>query len=394
MREKSCTSRIYLLVLCLTLLIFTIHAQPPRQATASTSAQSAFEKGDWEAAIRGFVNLVRSAPTNPDYHLKLGIALSASGRPQDALSALRYALKLKPGWQPARHYLSAALAEAGQCKEAIPLLKKDLPQITNTDLKRTAGLAGVRCAAEMNQYDEAIDFIRILTRDFPNDAEVLFQSVHLYSDLALKSSQDLLVKTPGSFQVRLLNAEALETQERWNEAAAEYRAVLAQNPNLPGLHYRLGRLLLSLPENAVTPTSRDEARHEFEAELQLNPRNAGAAYVLGELARQSRDWALATNYFANAAKLNPAFADAFIGWGRTLIADRKFNEAITPLEQAVKLQPENPAAHFHLAIAYSRTGRKADGERESTVFRQASDKARQMKQEMQTGILGPQKAEP
>jgi tetratricopeptide (TPR) repeat protein len=291
-----------------------------------------------------------------------------------------------------------ALAEAGRCREAIPLLKKELPQITNPDRKRAAGLAGVRCAMGVNRAEDAVDFIRALTRDFPQDAEVLYQAVHVYSDLSLKSSQDLLIKAPGSYQLRVLNAEALETQERWNEAAAEYRAVLAQNPNLPGIHYRLGRLLLSLPENAVTPANReearDEARHEFEEELKINPRNAGAEYVLGELARQSRDWAQAVDHFAKAARLDPAFADAHIGLGRSLIANRKFDEAVKPLELAVKLQAENPAAHYHLAIAYSRIGRKDEAERESAVFKQASEKARQMKQDVQTGILGPQKAEP
>jgi tetratricopeptide (TPR) repeat protein len=287
-----------------------------------------------------------------------------------------------------------ALAEAGRCQEAIPILKKELSLMTNPDRRRAAGLAGVRCAMGTNRPEEAADFIRVLTRDFPQDAEVLYQAVHVYSDLSLKSSQDLLIKAPGSYQVRLLNAEALETQERWNEAASEYRAVLAQTPNLPGVHYRLGRLLLSLPENAVTPATRGEARHEFEEELKINPRNAGAEYVLGELARQASDWPQAVDHFAKASRLDPAFADAHIGLGRSLIANRKFEDAVKPLEQAVKLQSENPAAHYHLAIAYSRTGRKEEAERESAVFRQASEKARQMKQDVQTGVLGPQKAEP
>jgi tetratricopeptide (TPR) repeat protein len=298
--------------------------------------------------------------------------------------------------QPARRpaMSGAALAEAGRCHEAVPQLKKELSLIRNADLKRSAGLAGVRCAMETGRLDDAVDFIRALTRDFPQDPEVLYQAVHVYSDLSLKSSQDLLINASGSHQVRLLNAEALETQERWNEAAAEYRAVMAQNPNLPGIHFRLGRLLLSLPENALTPETRVDARREFEEELKTNPRNAGAEYVLGEMARQAGDWAQAAGHFANAARLNPAFADAHIGFGRSLISDGKYEEAIKPLEQAIKLQPENPVAHYHLATAYRRAGRKEDAERESVAFKQASDRAQQMKQDMQTGILGPQRAEP
>jgi tetratricopeptide (TPR) repeat protein len=298
--------------------------------------------------------------------------------------------------QPARgpSMSGAALAEAGRCYEAVPRLKKELSLIRNADLKRSAGLAGVRCAMEIGRLDDAVDFIRALTRDFPRDAEVLYQAVHVYSDLSLKSSQDLLINASGSYQVRLLNAEALETQERWNEAAAEYRAVLAQNPNLPGIHFRLGRLLLSLPGNALTPATRDDARREFEEELKINPRNAGAEYVLGEMTRQAGDWTQAAGHFANAARLNPAFADAHIGLGRSLISAGKYEEAIKPLEQAVKLQPENPAAHYHLATAYRRVGRKEDAERESVAFKQASERAQQMKQDVQTGILGPQRAEP
>jgi tetratricopeptide (TPR) repeat protein len=287
-----------------------------------------------------------------------------------------------------------ALARAGRCREAIPSLKKELPLITNADLKRSAGLAGVRCAMEIGSLDDAVDFIRALTRDFPQDAEVLYQAVHVYSDLSLKSSQDLLINAPGSYQVRLLNAEALETQEHWNDAASEYRAVLAQNPNLPGIHYRLGRLLLSLPENNLTQATRDDARREFEEELKINPRNAGAEYVLGEIARQANDWAQAADHFAKAARLNPSFADANIGLGRSLISGGKYEEAIKPLEQAVKLQPENPAAHYHLTTAYRRAGRKEEAERESAAFKQASERARLLKQDVQTGVLGPQRAEP
>ncbi len=50
-----------------------------------------------------------------------------------------------------------------------------------------------------------------------------------------------------SYQAHELNAEALEMRGKWDEAAKEYRAVLQQNPRLPGIHFRLGRLLLSKP---------------------------------------------------------------------------------------------------------------------------------------------------
>jgi len=73
------------------------------------------------------------------------------------------------------------LADSGKCKEAIPLLKRSLPQTSDKELKRSAGLDGVRCAMASNQFDSAEDFLRMLNREFPGDPEVLYTSVHTLS---------------------------------------------------------------------------------------------------------------------------------------------------------------------------------------------------------------------
>jgi tetratricopeptide (TPR) repeat protein len=366
----------------------------PRTGVASLlrQAQDAINRGDWPGAISAYETGVKTTPTSAELNLNLGIAYYSSGQPGRAVAPLRRALKLKPALTQARLFLGAALADSGECKEALTYLSSDMSRTASRELKRTINLAGVRCSMRSNQPDGALDFIRALNQDFPDDPEVLYLTVHFYSDLSIRAAQGLLLRAPSSYQVRLLNAEALETQGRWDEAAAEYRQVLTLNPNLPGIHYRLGRLLLSAPN--ASPTAVSEARREFQEELRVDPNSAGASYVLGELSRRDRQWIEAVDYFARAAKLDPQFADAFIGLGRSLIATRRFPEAVAPLEAAVKLQPHNPVAHYHLGIAYSRVGRKEEAERESAAFRETSEKSRQTKQDVHAGILGPQKAEP
>ena len=59
---------------------------------------------------------------------------------------------------------------------------------------------------------------------------------------------------------------------------------------------------------------------------------------------------------------------------RVLLSVKKFPEAIAPLETAVKLEPANPAAHYNLAIAYTRSGRKQEGEKEFAIHRQMVQK--------------------
>jgi tetratricopeptide (TPR) repeat protein len=264
------------------------------------------------------------------------------------------------------------LAKEGRCGEALPLLKKAIPQASDKDFRRSAGLAGVRCAMVKNQFDAADDFLRMLNREFPNDPEVMYTTIHTYSDLATHASQELAMKAPNSAQAHELNAESLEMQGKWDQASKEYQKVLQQNPQLPGIHFRIGRLLLSAPN--PPPDVAEQAKKEFQQELEIDPSNAGAEYVLGELAREAQQWDDAVKHFTRAAKLDSSFGDAYLGWGVALVATKKFSEAVPPLEVAVKLEPENPAAHYNLAIAYTRTGHKQEGDKEFAIHRQMVQK--------------------
>jgi tetratricopeptide (TPR) repeat protein len=263
------------------------------------------------------------------------------------------------------------LAKTGHCKEALPLLKKSAARVADKDFKRDVGFAGVRCAMFADQPDAAVDFLRLLNHEFPRDPDVLYLSVHTYSDLSTRAAAELAA-VPTSHQAQELNAEALEIQGKWDEAARLYRQILKQNPSLAGIHYRLGRILVSKPE--FGPSAAEEAKQEFEKELQIDPGNAGAEYVLGEMAKQNQQWDEAIQHFARAAKLDTGFGDAFVGWGGCLVSLKKFSDAIPPLETAVKLEAGNPAAHYLLAVAYARTGRKEDGEREFAIQKQLTQK--------------------
>jgi len=259
------------------------------------------------------------------------------------------------------------LAGKGHCSEALPVLKKSLVQMADKELKRSVGVAGVRCAMSLNQLDTASAFLQVLTRDFPRDPDVLYLTVHAYSDLSTRASQELAQSAPSSYQAHELNAEALEVQGKWDEAAKQYHAVLEQNPRLPGIHFRLGRLLLSKPNPG--PGVAEEAKKEMEQEVEIDPSNAGAEYVLGNW-RARRGSGLRGRAFFSGVQAGCRIRRRILGLGSSLLSEKKFPDAITPLETAVKLEPANPAAHYSLAVAYTRAGRKQEGEKEFAIHRQ------------------------
>lgn len=351
----------------------------------AADAQRALREGDYASAISSLEKLAKLQPGVAEVRANLCVAYYSAGRYQYAIGQCREALRLKPSLANARYFLGASLAESGQCQDALPDLEKDYPRVTEPQLKRAMGTDAVRCSMAMNRPDKAVDFVGWLNHDFADDPEVLYLSAHVYSDLSTRASQRLLTTAPGSPQAHQLNAEVLELQEKLSEAVEEYRRVLALNPRLPGIHYRIGRLLLAGPRGATTL---DDARREFEEELKIDPGNAAAEYELGEMARQARQWDRAIEHFGRAAELEPDFTEALIGLGKSLVSAGRAQDAIAPLEKAVKLQPENPNAHYQLSFAYRRVGRDQEAETEMTAYKKTHEKSVEARQAIRAGILG------
>jgi tetratricopeptide (TPR) repeat protein len=253
------------------------------------------------------------------------------------------------------------LAGKGRCTEALPILKKSLPHIGDKALKLEAAYATARCGMSLDQMDTAVEALLLMNREFPRDPKVLYVTTHYFSEIAARASQRLAAIAPNSVQAHELQAESFESQGKWDEAAAEYNKLLQKNPQLPEIHYRLGRLDLSRPQ---TSTSAADAKQEFEAELRIDPTDAAAEFMLGDLARQAQQWDAAAGHFSNAAKLDAGFAEAFLGLGISLNALQKYSAAVPPLERYVKMVPGDPAGHYQLSIAYARLGRKEDAARE------------------------------
>jgi tetratricopeptide (TPR) repeat protein len=267
---------------------------------------------------------------------------------------------------------AVALAEQGHCKEALPALKRILGGQGPAEDRKKAGIVGLRCAMNMDSADAALDFLRLLGHQFPQDPEVLFVLVHAYSDLSTRVAQNLATTAPQSVPAHKLNAEALEIQGKWDEAQREYEEMIAKEPDAPSLHYLLGRLLLSRPQPDANSVQR--AKDEFHKEIEINPRNAGAEYILGEMARQESHLEEAIPHFSRAAKLDSSFGDSFMGWGFCLVTLKRYEEAIPPLQAAVRLQEGNPSAHYNLAVALSRTGQKEQADKEFAIHRRLAQK--------------------
>jgi len=263
------------------------------------------------------------------------------------------------------------LASKGQCQEALKVLRKSAARVPDKQLKYSAEMATARCAMSLDEQETVVQALLVLNREFPDDPAVLYITTHYYSELANKAAQRMASVAPSSYQAHELEAEGLESHDKWDEAAAEYHGILEKNPKLPGIHYRLARIALSRPQ---TPATTEEGKKELEAELRIDPTNAPAVFFLGELARQVGQWDEAIARFTKAAELDPGFAEAYLALGISLNSAQRFPEALAPLGKYVKIVPEDPAGHYQLSVAYARTGRKQDAVREMSLQQELAQK--------------------
>ena len=207
-----------------------------------------------------------------------------------------------------------------------------------------------------------------LNRLFPNDPEILYQSSRIYANFAYLTLRKLADVAPSSLWRHQAAAEAYESQGTFDLAISEYREVLAIDPARPGIHYRIGRVLLSRSRSGQSD-SQAEALKEFELELQLDSTNANAAYEIGEIYRKSGQLDKAHDYFNTALKTYSDFEEAQLGIAGVLMAQGKPDLALPYLRQAIALNPGDEVSYYRLAQVYKAQGNLAGQEKALAEFR-------------------------
>jgi len=346
----------------------------------SQAGERALAEHRYEDAEQAYEKLRELSPTTAEVHAGLGLIYFQERKFSQAAAALRQALKLKPGLPNSDVLLAMCLSELGQFREALAGLRKGFRQSADAPLRRMTGLQLQRAYTGLQQDDKAVEVALELTRLYPDDPEILYHGGRLFSNYAYLATMRLARVAPSSAWLHQAAGEANESQGLHDAAIREYRQVLALDPGRPGIHFRLGRVLLSRSRQSATDAevqgSRAEAAKEFEQELRLDPANANAAYELGEMLRQSGQLAKARELFEEAVKHYPEFGEAQVGLGRVLIALEKPDLAVAHLRKAASLDPASEIPQYQLSLAYRALGNTAEQQKALAEFqRLKSEKA-------------------
>ena len=311
--------------------------------------QKALAEGRFGDAEQAFEKLRVLEPRIAEVYANLGAIYFQEKKYEQAVQALRQALKLKPSLQKASTLLAISLSELGRYKDAVTGLEKGFHHSVDTETKRMCGLQLLRAYSGLQLDSKAVEIALELNRLYPDDAEVLYHTGRVYGNSAFHAMEKLAKVAPASVWRHQAAAEVYESQGGYETALAEYRQVLSLDPHRPGIHYRIGRTLLTRSHQMTAPGDVAAALKEFEEELQMDPLNANAAYEIGDIHRQGGHFEQAERFFELALKSYPDFEEAHTGLASVLVSLKKPENALDHLQKAIVLNPEDEVAWYRLA---------------------------------------------
>lgn len=183
----------------------------------------------------------------------------------------------------------------------------------------------------------------------PADLSTAYLLVRTERALSLSLLGQLLSTAPDSIPAHQLMAETEENAENYEKAAAEYRWIEQQRPELPGIHYALGRMLLKTGD-------RDGAAAQFAAELRLDPDHPGANAELGAILVDEEKLQEGIVLLERALRLDPDLWPAHRELGKALLMKKDYARAEAELRKATVDDPDG-MAYYQLGILYRAQGR-------------------------------------
>ncbi len=352
------------------------------------------QRADYSRALPLLKASIAEKPTSDVAHANLGAALYKVHRNTEAAAQFERAVKINPANKPALQSLGRVLMDEDKSAEAATALTAALALMPgDLDLQ-------LDCATALLAANRSTDARKILSA-FP-DAE------HSARAQALIGEADEQAKDFTSAGQHFARAVELEPTEEnawlmgeellrhwtFNAAAVEFEAASAKFPGSIRLRLGLGAslfgdakyaraipvfasLLQSDPDNAEyarllgmsCATVMQEARPQCQVLVhyaETHPADARAsAYAAASLLGQSDSESqrpLAGNLLKASLAADPKLPEAQFQLGAFLEDDGMWKESVPYLERAIELKPDYAQAHYHLALAYFRTGRKQDGQ--------------------------------
>jgi DNA-binding SARP family transcriptional activator/Flp pilus assembly protein TadD len=229
------------------------------------------------------------------------------------------------------------------------------PALEHAELGRIATIRTDDVSA-WDYFLRGTSFLHRYTLESNAQAQRSFQQAieldHGYSDaytgLALSYLRNLLIKSPGSSG----KGGACDHGKQLALAFDAARKAVALDPNSSDAHLQVGTAYVWLEDL-------DSAISETELAVELNPSNAHARMALGNRLDLIGRNVEGIEQMKHSLELNPRDLNRwnYMGYlSRACIDSRQSDEALYWAKKALQLRPDQPEAHFRVAVCLAHLG--------------------------------------
>lgn len=315
-----------------------------------------------------------------DGYAGLGRILLAEGEYQKAVKALDRAVADGNAAEATLIDLATACFYVQQYEQAIDPLRKALT--VNPRSAAAHHMLG-KVYFMLGQFDKAAVNLNVALTFAPADFDTGYTLALAYLKQKQASSAqqlfDNMIRSLGNKpEVHILIGRAYRETGYLDEAIEEFKKTVALNPKHPGAHYCLGISYL-LKDGTLKIK---EAAGEFRAEVALYPEEFLAVYNLGLACVVERQYAEAVTFLEKAARLRPQNSDVFLFLGNAYHGLGQFDKAVEAFNRCLALNPDldktsifAAEVHFLMGRSLVQTGRAEEAEKHLTAARELKAKA-------------------
>jgi tetratricopeptide (TPR) repeat protein len=327
----------------------------------SKQAQAARDAHELDKAVDLYKRALKLKPAWDEGLWSMGSIAYDLDRYRDCADAFRKLTELKPDGVPGWTMLGLCeyrLRNYGTALDSLARVEESGFK-ENAELARAARLHYALLLTQAGTFEKAITILTELARDDKKTPEIIAAA-----GIAGLRRPWLPAEVPDSQRdlvYRLGDAMASAMELDYKTASQKFDQLLAVYPSEPDVHFRYGAFLYI--------QDADRGIDEIKQAVVLNPNHVPALVSLSAIYLKREDLKAAVDYGERAVKAGPADFSTHLVLGRALVASEQPARAATELEQTLKLNPNAPEAHFSLATAYTRLGRKEDAARELAAFK-------------------------
>jgi tetratricopeptide (TPR) repeat protein len=335
------------------------------------------QKGDLKCAVAAFNVALRLDPHSAEAHFDLGLARQRLSQNREAVREFQLALQDNPSLLEARCALGSALSDPAAAEAEFRKALAANPQLVCA----LDGLAQV--LLDGGRYDAALDYWQQALRVQP-DAPDLQLAVATATYKVAKARQgdglppvegstiadairlftNLLAAHPGMTAAHFTLGNVYANEQRFREAADEYRSVVHQDPH--------NTLALAAEVKALVDASAfSDALAPARDYVRLKPEDRSGHVLLGMIYRGLGDYEKAQPELEIGAR-SPDDFEAHYQLGFVLAKLGHPDQALPQLRKAVELNPGDKSAQFQLASVLRALGQNDEAQKTAEQFRKAT----------------------